>query len=421
MNIKCLKGTKDILWPEVETWQRLEAVVKKIFDLYSYREIRTPIIEVTNLFSRSIGQGTDIVQKEMYSFKDKGEREISLRPEETASVVRAYIQHEVFREKGVAKFYYIGPMFRSERPQAGRMRQFHQIGVEAIGAKSPYLDAEIILLLNDILNQAKVRNYLFKINNLGCVRDRGEYKNILKKAIEPNLKDLCEDCKKRYELNILRVLDCKNENCRAIISRLPVIRDCLCGDCRQHFNKVVDLLDKFAVPKKIDEYLVRGLDYYTGTTFEVTAENLGANDAVAAGGRYDDLVEELGGPKTGACGFAIGVERLISSMAQENNPGKSAAPFVYLVCLDKNFYSKVFEFTTLLRNNGISSEMDYLECSLKSQMRQANSLGAKYVIIIGEDEIKNGSLTIKNMKDAQQQKIAQDNIVDFFVNAKKND
>lgn len=420
MNIKCLKGTKDILWPEVEVWQRLEVAVKKIFDLYSYREIRTPIIENTTLFSRSIGQGTDIVQKEMYSFKDKGDREISLRPEETASVVRAYLEHEIFRGKAVAKFYYIGPMFRSERPQAGRMRQFHQIGVEAIGAKTPYLDAEVILLLNDILKQLKVRNYLFKLNNLGCIQDRVKYKNVLKKAVEPHLKELCSDCKKRYELNILRVMDCKNENCRPVISCLPVIRDFLCKECQDHFVHVLNLLDKFVVPKETDEYLVRGLDYYTGTTFEVRAENLGANDAVAAGGRYDNLVEELGGPKTGACGFAIGIERLIASMAQEDNLIENTAPFVYVVCLDKIFYPQAFELMMLLRNNKISTEMDYLGRSLKSQMRQANSIGAKYVIIIGEDEIKTGSLTIKDMTNARQQKITQDNLADFFLNAKKN-
>ncbi|MFH1856969.1 MAG: histidine--tRNA ligase [Candidatus Omnitrophota bacterium] len=416
MDINCLKGTKDIFGPEIENWQRLEQISREIFRLYSYQEIRTPIIENTSLFARSIGKATDIVQKEMYSFKDKGDRDISLRPEETASVVRAYIQHGFYRQKGTAKFYYIGPMFRSERPQAGRMRQFHQIGVEAIGSENPFLDAEIILLLNEILKKSGVKKYEFKVNSLGCAEDRKKYRDVLKKSVEPDFEKLCLDCKKRYDVNILRILDCKNETCRQICSKLPVITDCLCARCENHFAEVLKMLDTFNLPKKVDTHLVRGLDYYTSTAFEVTAQGLGAQDAVAAGGRYDNLVAELGGPKTGACGFAIGMERLISIMPEVEKADKKKNPFVYLIYFDKVVHQHAFKIMSILRENGICADIDYLQNSVKSQMRQANSANADYVIIIGEDEVKNGVLTIKNMKSSAQEQVPQNKLLDFFKN-----
>ncbi len=421
MTLNSLKGTKDIFWPEIEIWRHLEDISRQIFNIYSYREIRTPIIEYTSLFARSIGKSTDIIQKEMYSFKDKGQRQICLRPEETASVVRSYIQHGALRRRKVEKLFYIGPMFRSERPQAGRMRQFHQIGVESIGSRSPLMDAEIMLLLNEILSKSKVKNYTFKINNLGCDKCQPCYKNILKKTIKPHLGKLCSDCKKRYNLNVLRILDCKNESCTKIISNLPIMADYLCPDCKQHFEKLRKLIGKFKIPSEIDTHLVRGLDYYTGATFEVVAKNLGAKDAVAAGGRYDKLVEELGGFATAACGFAIGIERLISSIDQKDKDDlageRRKSLFIYVVCLDEKTRLEGFEILSELRKNNICAEMDYsgAQCpSLKSQMRQANNLGAKYVIIIGEDEIREKVLTIKNMESGKQEKIAQDKLVHFF-------
>jgi histidyl-tRNA synthetase len=419
MNINSLKGTKDIFWPEIEIWQRIEEISRQIFSRYSYREIRTPIIELTSLFARSIGSSTDIVQKEMYSFKDKGQREICLRPEETASVVRAYIQHSIFRQRKLAKFYYIGPMFRSERPQAGRMRQFHQIGVEAIGSKNPLLDVEIIILLHEILTKVKAKNYVFKINSLGCPDDRKKYKVSLKSAVKPHLKALCTDCKRRYNLNVLRILDCKNKNCCSIITKLPIIRDYLCDRCQEHFDKVIGLLDKYKIPKEIDAYLVRGLDYYTGTTFEVIAKELSGQNAIAAGGRYDKLVAELGGPELGACGFAIGIERLFGCISEKDKHDlkQKKGLFIYIVYFNEETRLRSFEVLSFLRKNGISADMDYssLGCpSLKSQMRQANTLGAKYTIIIGENEIKNHILTVKNMKSGQQKKITQEELLNFL-------
>lgn len=416
MMINSLKGTKDIFSPEIEIWQYLEEILRKLFKIYSYQEIRTPIIEQTSLFSRSIGQATDIVQKEMYSFIDKGQRTICLRPEETASVARAYVQHGFYRQKQVNKFYYIGPMFRSERPQSGRMRQFHQVGVEAIGAANPLIDVEVIMLLDEIIRKIGIKRekYFFKVNSLGCFKDRKKYKENLSEYIKPNLEKLCAECQNRFNLNVLRILDCKNENCRSILSISPSITQHLCGECEHYFRQVVTLLEKFGIVIKKDPHLVRGLDYYTGITFEVTSEDLGAQNALAAGGRYDNLVKELGGPETGACGFAAGMERLISCMPNGVMSDGLKKPSVYIVCLDSQNSLKGFEVMSELRRNGITAEMDYLGRTLKSQMRQADAFNAAYTILIGEDEIKSGMLTVKNMENGQQKKILQKNLLDVF-------
>lgn len=416
MMINSLKGTRDIFSPEIEIWQYLEEISRNLFKIYSYQEIRTPIIEQTSLFSRSIGQATDIVQKEMYSFIDKGRRTICLRPEETASVVRAYVQHGFYQQKQINKFYYIGPMFRSERPQAGRMRQFHQIGVEAIGAANPLIDVEVIMLLNEILRKIGIKreNYFFKINSLGCFKDRESYQENLSKHIKPHLKKLCAECQNRFNLNVLRMLDCKNERCRGILSASPSITQHLCGECGHYFEQVVTLLEKFDIVIKKDHHLVRGLDYYTGITFEVTAKDLGAQNALAAGGRYNNLVKELGGPETGACGFAAGMERLISCMPERIIPAGRKKPSVYVVCLESQNSLKGFEVISELRRNGITAEMDYLGRTLKSQMRQADAFNSTHTILIGEDEIKSGTFTVKNMENGRQEKILQKNLLDVF-------
>ena len=310
MSIKRLKGTQDILPQDVKLWQEIESKARKIFDVYGYQEIRTPIIEEAALFTRSVGTESDIVKKQIYSFQDQGERNICLRPEETASVCRAYIENQLDKTEGFVKLFYIGPMFRSERPQAGRFRQFHQIGVEVIGSYSVHLDAEVLTLLDNILKQAGISDCVFHINSLGCEKDKAAIKSRLKKDLKDNISALCQDCNRRYEANILRILDCKVASCRKIIDCVS-LGDELCDECMSKFVQLKTLLDKAKIKYETDPKLVRGLDYYTGIVFEVKSKSIGAQDAIAAGGRYDNLIADLGGEPTGATGFAIGMERII--------------------------------------------------------------------------------------------------------------
>lgn len=411
--IKALRGTKDLLPSEAKLWSNLEEKARRVFALFGYGELRTPVIEESALFVRSIGEGTDIVEKQMYTFLDRGERSITLRPEATASAVRAYLEHGMHNEGGLVKLFYIGPMFRAERPQAGRARQFHQIGVEAIGSYIPYLDAEIIALLCAILDAFGMSGYNIKLNSLGCEKDKKALSAGLRKSLEKHLDSLCEDCKLRYEKNALRILDCKEESCRNIIHKsFGGTNKYLCQECLAHFEAVKSTLNSLKINYQIEPYLVRGLDYYTKTSFEVTHQKLGAQDAIAAGGRYDNLVSDLGGPDKGACGFALGMERTITALHQ--SPKTEGRIDVFLATIGEEAYKLGFKLAMDLRGSGISAEIDYEGKSLKAQMRAADKIGAQLVAIIGDDEIKNRSVTVRNMRTKEQLALPENDFVNHI-------
>lgn len=408
--IKTLRGMKDILPDEIGIWQYVENAAKELFELFGYREIRTPILEETSLFVKGIGEGTDIVQKEMYSFKDKGGRRISLRPEGTAPVVRSYLENNLNKKEALVKLYYIGPMFRSERPQAGRQRQFHQMGIEVIGSDSFYVDAEVIYLMKAYFDRIGLAGYTIKINTLGCSKDKTGIKKELTRFLKDKTNLLCKDCKVRYKKNILRIFDCKVEGCKALLRSAPKIIDAICGDCKDHFANLKKTLESLKVDYVVDPYIVRGLDYYTKTAFEATHPNLGSQDAICAGGRYDNLVRDTGGSKTGACGFAIGQDRLIMALGSKRESEKALD--LYVAVLGEVPYKEGFRLCNGLRINGVSSDMDYQNRSLKAQMRQANRRGAKYVAILGEDELQKDVIILRNMADGQQREIKINNFID---------
>jgi len=400
---------KDILPDEISMWQYVENAAKELFELFGYREIRTPIVEEASLFVKSIGEGTDIVQKEMYSFKDKAGRRISLRPEGTAPIVRSYLENNLNKKEALVKLYYIGPMFRSERPQAGRQRQFHQIGIEVIGSESFYVDAEVICLMKAYFDRIGLSGYTIKINTLGCAKDKTAIKKELARFLKDKTNLLCKDCKTRYKKNILRIFDCKAEGCKVLLRTAPKIIDVICGDCAGHFENLKKTLDLLKVDYVVDPYIVRGLDYYTKTAFEVTHPNVGSQDAICAGGRYDNLIRDSGGPKTGACGFAIGQDRLIMALGPKAQSEKALD--IYLAALGEIPYKEGFRLCSELRVDGVSSDMDYQGRSLKAQMRQANKRGAKYVAILGEDELQKGAVILRNMASGQQREIKIENFV----------
>lgn len=404
----------DILPDEIRQWQAAEESARRIFALYGYKEMRTPIMEEEALFKRGIGLGTDIVQKQMYTFKDRGERPVALRPEGTASVVRAYLENDLANKLPLCRLYYIGPMFRSERPQAGRLRQFYQIGLEAIGSDSPYVDAEAVYIMLKILEAARLDGVDLKINSLGCKKDKKAFGEVLKKDLGIKIKSLCEDCGRRHETNVLRVFDCKNDSCKAVLKSAPKIIDHICPECRAHFDKVKEALGSVAVKYAVDPFLVRGLDYYTGTVFEATHKDLGSQDAVAAGGRYDDLIEEMGGKPTPACGFAIGLDRLL--LAAKDKMGLEAQrPGIFLILLGDGAQKIGFKLLADLTNQGVSAQADFGGKSLKSQMRLADRIGAKKVLIIGDEELKKRSAVLRDMEKKEQKEISIDDVTDTHL------
>lgn len=411
--IKRLKGTEDILPDEVSIWRKVEEISRNLFGLYCYKEIRTPIIEESGLFIRSVGEDTDIVKKQMYTFKDQGDRNICLRPEETASVARAYLENNLDKKDGFIKLFYTGPMFRSERPQAGRLRQFHQIGAEAIGSYSPYIDAEVIILLGELLAGWGLKDYRFRINSLGCEKDKGALRDRLRKELKHELNRLCKDCKERYKKNVLRILDCKNPSCKNVIASVS-LADTLCAPCRSGFDGLREILNDSGLDYEVSPLLVRGLDYYTKVVFEVTTDKLGAQDAIAAGGRYDNLISDFGGAKTGACGFAIGVERVIEllSTASPEADDKDEERPVFVATIGEPSYREGFRILRRLRSDGLAAEIDYQNKSLKAQMRYAGKIGARYAVILGEDELKENKVIVKDMADGSQRTVALDSLVE---------
>lgn len=410
---KRVAGTKDILPEEISLWQKIEEISRYIFSAYNYREIRPPLIEDAGLFNRSLGEFTEIVQKQMFLIK-KDPDIYALRPEGTASIVRAYIENSFDKTNKFAKFYYTGAMFRLERPQKGRLRQFHHIGAEVIGSSEPFIDVEVISLADTLLKSYLIKDYTIKLNSLGCLNDKKQLTVILRQRLKDKINQLCDDCKTRFENNVLRVLDCKNDGCKKIVSELAIKNEHLCKDCAGHFEKVKLGLNSLNIDYKIDHLLVRGLDYYTGTVFEIAHNGLGAQDALGAGGRYNNLVKELGGPDCGAIGFAFGVERLL--LVSGLPPQAKNENLIYIITLCEEARITGLKLLDNLRKNGIPADTDYENRSLKAAMRCANDLSAKYVIIIGEDELKNKSVMLKNMAQSTQEEVNFDDIIKHIKN-----
>ena len=407
------RGTKDILPDTVGDWNYIEKEIRELCRRFGYSEIRTPIFEHTELFQRGIGEGTDVVDKEMYTFTDRGDRSITLRPENTASAVRAYLQNKLYAESNLVKLFYIGSMFRYDRPQAGRMREFHQFGVEALGEANPAVDAEVILLAMSLLEGFGLKDLELSINSVGCPKCRSQYRTMLQDFFRDKLDDLCEDCRSRFDRSPLRILDCKKDSDKSYMADAPKITDCLCEECGDHFQKLQQHLTNAGVKFQHDPRLVRGLDYYTKTAFEIKYPPLGAQSAVAGGGRYDGLIEEMGGNPTPAVGFATGLERLLLALESQNLlPEKHRSVDAYVVALGENAQAEGFKLLNSLRRAGLSAAMDFAGRSMKAQMKQANKLNASYAIILGDDEIAEGVAMVRSMADSSQEKIALESVVE---------
>jgi len=409
--IQLIRGFKDILPGEVELWQKIERIARGLFEDFGFNEIRIPIMERTELFKRSIGEDTDIVEKEMYTFPDRKDELVTLRPEATASICRAYIQHKLYSQDPVQKFYMIGPMFRRERPQKGRYRQFYQIDAEIFGVQSGLVDVQLIFLLVTLCKRLNLQDVGAHINSLGCPKCRPDFKKALTDFLVSVGDQLCSDCVRRRDRNPLRVLDCKVPACRAALTGAPSLLDHLCDECRSDFDLVMDSLNKLDVPFVIDKQLVRGLDYYTRTAFEIQTTSLGAQSAVAGGGRYDNLVKELGGPAIPATGFAIGFDRLAELVALDA-PEPVRQPDLFVAALGAKSQTLAFDWICQLGLDGIRVEMDLSDKSLKSQMKRANRLGAHYVLILGENELEAREAVLRNMETKEQTSIRLENIVD---------
>ncbi|OGH99110.1 MAG: histidine--tRNA ligase [Candidatus Melainabacteria bacterium RIFOXYA12_FULL_32_12] len=404
MELRAPKGTKDILPPESEIWQYMEDKARYIFDKSNYKEIRTPIFEATELFARGVGTSTDIVNKEMYTFIQK-ERSLTLRPENTAGVSRAYIEHGMHKLPAPVKLWYKGPMFRYERPQAGRQRQFHQVGVEVFGIANASADAEVIQLAMWYLEELGISNLSLEINNIGCPKCRDEHKENIKEAVKEILPEFCEDCQVRFVRNPLRMLDCKNEECKDILHSEVIDEiikaDYVCDECSEHFSELQEYLKALNIDYKVNKLLVRGLDYYNRTVFEITSTNLGAQNAVCGGGRYDPLVEMIGGQYTPAVGWAMGMERLMSLMP-------SIEPKKIHLFIVSNNTKEALKLAEELRKKGIITEFDMANRKFGKQLEKASKSGAQFALILGEDELNTGTITVKNLETGEQEKLEKE-------------
>jgi len=409
--ITSVKGFKDIYGEDLELFKTARRVLEEIAESFAYEDIITPIIEYSELFERSVGIDTDIVEKEMYTFIDKSARSVTLRPEITASVARSYVEHHFETKPLPLRFYYFGPCFRYEKPQKGRFRGFYQFGVEAIGDDSPLLDAEVIDIGYNIAKKLELKNVSVKINSIGCRKCRTIYKEKLKEVLEPHYDELCEDCKKRFYTNPLRILDCKKES-PELKDILPKMIDYLCDDCKKHFDSVLDYLQKMNIPFEIDNTLVRGLDYYTRTVFEVISSDLGAQNALLGGGRYDYLIEELGGRPTPAVGFALGMERLVEIMKSQGFVGRDK--WLIYVAYQQTVFERAIFITEKLRNYGFKVFLDVKNGSFKNQTERSAKRNAEFTIFIGEEEVKTGSVVVKNMGTKEQKQVNIDDLNGFF-------
>jgi len=404
LSITALKGFKDIVPGEVETWQFIEKTARDIFHCFDLAEIKVPILEKTELFIRSIGETTDIVEKEMYTFIDRNGASLTMRPEGTASVLRAYIENGLLAKKAVQKLYTIGPMFRHERPQKGRLRQFHQMSVEVLGSDHPRVDAELMAMAWLILKKLGLSAGL-EINSLGCPQCRPAFNAALLDFLH-RAENLCDDCRRRRETNPLRVLDCKSSHCQEQYQHAPSILDFLCPGCTSHFSEVKEGLDLLAIPYRVNSFMVRGLDYYTRTTFELVTSALGAQSAIGAGGRYDGLVKQLGGPDVPGIGFAMGMERLALLLEQQQKAASAPALDFFVVALGAAAQKKGFALIHALRKSGLTAAMDYQDRSLKNQMKQAGKAAARFAVILGDEELAKGLAMLRNMESSEQSPLA---------------
>ena len=404
MTVKALKGFKDILPDEVNLWQFIEGRARDIFHRYGFEEIKVPILEKTELFVRTIGESTDIVEKEMYTFKDRNGTSITMRPEGTASVIRSYIENGLYVRGSVQRLYTIGPMFRHERPQKGRLRQFHQMDVEVLGSDRAMVDTELIAMAWQLLHDIGLEASL-EINSLGCPDCRPSFKETLQDFINGRLEHLCEDCQRRSVTNPLRVLDCKSAHCQEQYTSAPSILQHLCGVCSAHFDEVKGGLDLLGVPYSVNPRMVRGLDYYTRTAFELITTELGAQGAIGAGGRYNGLVKQLGGPDVPGIGFAMGIERLVMLLNQKDNLEGPAGPDLFLITLGEAAYEKGFQLMQKMRSLGVRVMMDHEGRSMKNQMKQANKQKAGFVLILGENELENKEAVLKDMLSGEQERV----------------
>lgn len=415
MKFQSVKGTKDVLPAESHIWQGVEQTIRNVMHLFNYREIRTPVFEETALFARGIGELTDIVGKEMYTFEDRSGTSLTLKPEMTASVIRAYIQHNLGEQQPLVKLYYIAPMFRQERPQAGRLRQFHQFGAEAIGSQDPSVDAETIALALEVYRAVGITHYELRLNSVGCEKCRPAYREKLKKYLAPKYSKLSAESQRRIEENPLRVLDSKDPADRSQTVDAPLMFDHLCTECSTHFRELRALLDALNVPYTIDGRIVRGLDYYTKTAFEIISKDLGSQDALAGGGRYDLLVKELGGKETPAVGFAAGMERLLMVMEKQKKTwAVGVRPRVFIAAADDGSRRRVMTEALALRRQGIACEIDLSGRSLKAQMREADRQQAEYAVVIGSEEAKSGIVKVKQMASGKEEPVALDQLASFF-------
>jgi len=410
------RGTNDIIPGEVEKWRRVEDQFYRVCALYGYNEIRTPVFEHTELFQRGVGDSTDIVEKEMYTFTDRGGRSITLRPENTAPAVRAYLENKLYAGPQPVKLFYSGPMFRYDRPQAGRFRQFHQVGAEVFGANVPAVDSEVIAMAMDFYGRLGLKGLELHINSVGCPECRPRQRRELKKYFQPHLDTLCRNCRDRFEKNPLRILDCKEQRCAQAGAGAPSTLDCLCLDCADHFAQVKKGLDLLNIPYVINQRLVRGLDYYTHTAFEIMAKDIGAQSSIGGGGRYNGLIETCGGPPTPGVGYALGMERIILTMERQGIAVNTASkPDVLVVTAGAEAADAAFKLLFSLRSAGISADKDYLGRSLKAQMKYAGKTGARFVVIIGTEELERGAALVRDMSSGNQETVVFEDIAGYLA------
>jgi len=413
MAIQRPKGTQDLLPGEIEKWHYLENVIRQVCRDYGYEEIRTPIFEATELFERGVGETTDIVNKEMYTFIDKGNRSLTLRPEGTASVCRAFVENKLHAGTLPVKLYYIGPMFRYENTQKGRYRQFHQFGVEVLGADQPIVDAEVIQMVWELYRRLGLKDIEVLLNSVGCPECRSRYRNRLQEFLKDKQDKLCGDCRSRLERNPLRILDCKNRGCQELTADAPTINTVLCDDCADHFAKVKSFLDVAGVKYRVNPRLVRGLDYYCKTAFEVLVDDIGAQNAICGGGRYDGLIESIGGPPTPGIGFAMGMERVLAAMErQQCMPDFDTNQFVMIVALGDQAQHKGFELLGKFREMSVPASIDLLGRKLKSQLKAADKQGVKYVLILGDEELEQQKIILRDLSMGEQEEIPLNNAIE---------
>lgn len=416
MLTKAPKGTKDVLPVQSGKWQYIEGKIRDICARFGYREIRTPVFEHTELFLRGVGDTTDIVQKEMYTFLDKGDRSITLKPEGTAGVVRSFVENKLFSAAQPTKMYYLStPVFRYEKPQAGRLREHHQFGIEVFGSSQPSIDAEVITVALSLLKTLGIDSLELNINSIGCKECRPKYNQALKDFLESKKEGLCKNCKERMVTNPLRTLDCKEESCREIVADAPTMLDYVCDDCKTHFDGLKNRLDSISVTYKINPFIVRGLDYYTKTVFEIISTGIGAQGTVCGGGRYDGLVEEIGGPATPGIGFGMGIERLILVLESLGiDLPEPRVCDVYVCTLGDAASMKGFSITAELRQQGVKAECDHMGRSMKAQLKYANKIGASKVIILGDDEIEKGVAVVRNMTKSEESTVPLTELNEFI-------